>query len=131
MNGTNGRRLVIPRPGHRGHRSWYGYYPRHRGQAYDQWRAEQRERIRNMPHQTAGDVKQQSVRLNDLAPGEHYRLVDGHGRSFGKRLVAGKRQWALLKSQPLVRRVNRQPEDYHSQISRILKAAHRRMLREP
>lgn len=126
----NGPRLVVPRPGQTGYRGYYSRWVT-RGQAYDLYRRTLMDRLRKLPKQTAGDVKPQAVYPNSLKVGEHYRLVDGHGRARGKRLTLTDLDdkwlhWPL----PLVRRVDRQDEDYHSRVSRILKAAHRRMLRE-
>ena len=125
----NGPRLVVPRPGTPGRRGW-GWRYLDRGQAYDEWRALQRRKWLVMHRLVvAGDVKPQAVQLSSLKPGDHYRLVDAHGRTTGPRLTVGPddRWWG---SCTLVRRVNRQPEDYHSQLSRILKRAHKLAMRE-
>lgn len=120
MRICNGPRLVVPRAGIT-RRRW-GYYGKNPG--YERFLAEQWERIRRIPHRTAGDAKSQAVWLSSLKPGEHYRMVDGHGRTTGPRLTAcaDDRMWG---SHTLVRRVERQPEDYHSRLSRMLKRAHR------
>lgn len=119
----NGPRLVVPR-GVPTRRRW-GYYSRD----YEQHLAEQWARIRRARHNTAGDVKQPAVWLADLKPGEHYRHVDGHGRSIGPRIAATAYDRFRISS-PKVRRVDRQPEDYHSQLSRMLKRTHKLAIRE-
>lgn len=120
----NGPRLVVPRSVPR-RRRW-GYYG---NPDYERHLAEQRERIRHMPHATEADAKRQTTSLSAIEPGEHYRLVDGHGRSTGKRLTATKETWFSRDRIP-VRRVNRQEEDLHSQLSRMLKRAHRLAIRD-
>lgn len=123
----NGPRLVVPRPGQPGRRGWYGQW-RDRGQAYDLWREQERARLRNMPHRAAGDVKHQVVSLNNLKPGEHYRLLDANGRATGPRLSATKDDHRRYFTR--VRRAHPQPETLHSQLSRILKRAHKLAMRE-
>ena len=120
----NGPRLVVPRPGAR-RRRW-GYYG---NPGYERSLAEQRERIRRMLHDTKGDAKRQTTSLSSLSPGEHYRCVDGHGRCAGPRLTATKETW-LSRDSAQVRRVARQEEDLHSQLSRMLKRAHRLAIRD-
>lgn len=123
----NGPRLVVPRPGVPGRRGWYGQW-RDRGQAYDLYREQERARLRAMPGPPILEGKRQVIRAFRVPHGGYFRLVDGHGRTYGPR------HWSPVANVPFdarVRRVARQPEDYHSHVSRILKAAHRRMLREP
>lgn len=129
----NGPRLVVSRPTLGPYRrGWGNWINGTRGYYYDLYRRTLMDRLRKLPKQTAGDVKPQAVHLNSLKVGEHYRLLDDHGRARGKRLTLTdlSDKWLASVCSPLVRRVNRQDEDYHSRVSRILKAAHRRMLRE-
>lgn len=123
----NGPKLVVPRPTMGGYRAGRGWWGGTRGQAYDLYRRTLMDRLRKMPKRVAGDVKSPAVSISNLKAGEHYRRVDGHGRAYGTRLVAVKDDRLYTTR---VRRVERQDEDYHSRVSRILKAAHRRMLRE-
>lgn len=122
----NGPRLVVPRAGIT-RRPWGWYGRKSPGQQYDEHRERERARLRRMTYETAGDVKTPAVWLSYLKPGEYFRLVDGHGRTYGPR------HWNPVANVPhnaRVRRVARQEEDLHSQISRILKRAHKLAMRE-
>lgn len=124
----NGPRLVVPRPGQPGRRGWYGQW-RDRGQAYDLWREQERERIaKQLPlwHERLGDTKRIAHQLGSLKAGERFRLVDSHGRSYGPRLTAP----SDLPDTTRVRRVCPQPEDFRSQLSRMLKRAHKLAMRD-
>ena len=93
----NGPRLVVPRPGTPGRRGW-GWRYLDRGQAYDEWRALQRRKWLVMHRLVvAGDVKPQAVQLSSLKPGDHYRLVDAHGRTTAQ-LEALAKAWGEIKA---------------------------------
>ena len=117
----NGPRLVVPRPGVR-RRRW-GYYG---NPGYERSLAEQRERIRRMPHATRGDAKPVTTYLRNVPLGRWCRQVDGYGQCFGPRL----QREADLPETTRVRIVRRQEETLHSQLSRILKRAHKLSMRE-
>lgn len=119
----NGPRLVVPR----GIKRRNTYHWRMPDREYERALAERRSYIRTLPHNTTGDVKPQTICLSGLAAGEHYRRVNGHGRSTGPRLVATHED--RLSRSVRVRRVERQEEDLHSQLSRMLKRAHRLAVR--
>lgn len=122
----NGPRLVVPRPGLTGYRGYYGRWMT-RGQAYDEYRRAVMDRLRKMPGPATWERKGRVTLACCVPYGTYFRLADGHGRAYGPR------HWSPVANVPTdarVRRVNRQDEDYHSRVSRILKAAHRRMLRE-
>jgi len=109
--------LRIPRPGKVTRRYW-GW----NRVAYDEYLENQRKRFAATRVVTVADRKRQ-VRL--VQPGITFRLLDGHGKSFGKRI-----HWSAGASKPVrwglqVRIVNQQPETLHSQASRMLKRAHR------
>ena len=122
-----GARLVVPRAGISNRYSWarhitYG----HGASSYDEYLARERARIRALPSVAVADCKQPTTVARRVELGESFRLVDGHGRSYGKRFDA-------LCNVPIrarVRLVDRQPEDYHALVSRMLKRAHRAALRE-
>ncbi len=120
----NGPRLVVPRPGHPGRRGWYGQW-RDRGQAYDLHREQERDRLRRLPRWSISDCKPSVIYLREVPTGRHCRQVDGHGRSFGPRLTRD----ADLDERTRVRLVHRQEETLHSQLSRMLKRAHRLFIR--
>lgn len=129
----NGPRLVVPRPGQPGRRGWYGQW-RDRGQAYDLWREQERARMRLTPHSTASDIKrdawtlQGAIFLAKAYPkhSTYWRRVDDHGRSYGPRI----NEIEDLPRGTRLRLALRQPEDIHSQLSRILKRAHKLAMRE-
>jgi len=122
----NGPRLAIPRPGSPGRRGWYGRYI-DRGEAYDEWRALRLRTLRVMRRRAvAGDKKPEITILRNVPLGRWCRQVDDHGRCFGPRL----QREADLPETTRVRIVQRQEEDLHSQISRMLKRAHRLSTRD-
>lgn len=121
----NGPRLVVPRPGQPGRRGWYGQW-RDRGQAYDLWREQERARLRLMARAPVGDLKRVTTYLRNVPLGRWCRKVDGHGQCFGPRL----QREADLPETTRVRIVRRQEEDPHSQLSRMLKRAHKLAMRE-
>lgn len=130
----NGPRLVVPRPGNPGRRGWYGHY-RDRGQAYDEWREQRRTQLRAMSKlkAVAGDRKREAWTLHGalfLAKNypkdtTYWRRVDDHGRSYGPRIIASND----LPAGTRLRLALRQPEDLHSQLSRMLKRAHKDAMR--
>lgn len=123
----NGPRLVVPRPGNPGRRHYSSLHWLDRGQAYDEHRERERARLRAMPGPATWDRKGQVMRAYRVPHGEHFRLVDGHGRAYGPRY------WSPVANVPFdarVRRVKRQEEDLHSQLSRMLKRAHRLAIRD-
>lgn len=119
----NGPRLVVPR-GVPTRRRW-GYYSRD----YEQHLAEQWARIRRARHCTSGDSKSSVRYLRMVAPGKHFRLVDGHGKSYGKRHLRGADDFHL-DGGTRVRIVEAQAESLSSQLSRMLTAAHKLAIRE-
>lgn len=126
--------------------SRYRYY-RHGGFYYK--RAETREEVfrRQVANWLANGVvsDRQPARMVGPIPtldGVHFRLVDGHGKTYGQRYRSmGRTMFGLTCRQVLVedsrgnqiwlpgdtrcRAVDKQPEDYHSAACRALKAAHR------
>lgn len=124
----NGPRLVVQRPGTPRRRGWNGHYL-DRGQAYDEWRELERRRLRLAPSKAAGDRKRDAWTLRGaiLFPKDatYWRRIDDHGRSYGPRINASND----LPSGTRLRLALRQPEDLHSRMSRMLKAAHRFALR--
>jgi len=119
----NGPKLVVPRPGIAKRERW-SYWNRgygHGARDYDQYLALERARIRALPSVSVADRKRPTVPARRVRVGDAWRMVDGHGRSYGKRFTSV----AHLPPSARVRVVNRQPEDYHSLISRMLKRAHR------
>lgn len=120
----NGPRLVVPRPGMPRRRGWYGHY-RDRGQAYDEWRELERQRLRKATGYVAGDRKSWVVHRSWIGVGNSYRLVDGHGRTHGPRFI-----FQQFNIHQRMRPVARQPETLHSQLSRMLKRAHKDAMRE-
>lgn len=103
-----------------------------RGELYDEHRARERERLRFMRTAPAGDRKQQARQarqfkgfLSGVFP-VGYRLVDGHGQTYGKRYTAAHD----LPGNTRVRVVRIQPETLHSQLSRMLKRAHKLAVRD-
>lgn len=112
----NGPALRIPRPGVAARKGWW----RTVYKDYDLHLARERERFARMPSVTIADRKRVTGSARNFAV---FRLVDGHGRSFGKR-ISWNPGWQR------VRPVNQQPETLHSQASRVLKRAHRLSMRE-
>lgn len=128
----NGPRLVVPRPGTPSRRSWNGGW-RDRGQAYDEHRARERERLRKIKAATHDDAYQRHAIEAGVAERCFtpflfvYRLLDAHGRSTGKRLTSV----SHLKRSTKVKPVLACGETLHSQLSRMLKRAHKLAVREP
>ena len=75
-----------------------------------------------LPSVSVADRKRPTTYSRHLLDGTSFRLVDGHGRSYGQRLTTPCGPYTR------VRLVDRQPEDYHSLVSRMLKRAHRLIL---
>lgn len=121
----NGPRLAVPRPG-APVKTRYGYRignPR----GYDEFREKERRRLRAMVTAPAGNWKRWVGVQSSIKPGDNYRLVDAHGKSYGPRFTS---PGFVEHNNANVRRVDRQPEDYHSQLSRMLKRAHKLAMRE-
>ena len=118
-------RLKIERPGPERHYYW----ERVNGQAYQGWLDREKERIASLPHDTAGQAKRTTNHLHFLKPGTFFRLVDGHGRACGKRYQRGVDDHDLDLCAN-VRVVARQEEDLHSQLSRMMKRAHRAAMKD-
>lgn len=120
-----GPQLVVPRAGLRRHDRHY-WHRSHMTWLYDEHLSRERARIRALPSVSVADRKRPTVTLYRVTPGSSFRLVDHHGRSHGVRFTAPcGLPWDLT-----VRVVNRQREDYHSMVSRMLKRAHRVAVRE-
>ncbi|WP_019573420.1 hypothetical protein [Curvibacter lanceolatus] len=124
----------MPRPGGYWRRDWYGRLQYvWDGKAYDEHRALARARLRHIVGTApAGDRKQparQARQFKGFLAGVFpvgYRLVDGHGRTYGKRYSSA----FDIPDSARMRVVRRQPEDYHSQLSRMLKRAHKLAVRD-
>ena len=117
---------MVPRAGLLPSRRRYSWCQRfgHDAHDYDEYLARERARIRALPSVSVADRKRPTTTARRVKLGESFRLVDGHGRSYGKRFDA-------LCNVPIhtrVRLVDRQPEDYHSLVSRMLKRTHRLIL---
>lgn len=133
---TAARRIIAlmgrrPRPKIRrpGFRPRY-YWERVGNKGYQAWLEREKARIAQLPHITAGDCKERSVRyLDQVKHGQFFRLVDEHGRSLGKRYQRGFNDFRLA-AVTRVRLVDRQEEDLHSQLSRMMKRAHRAAMKE-
>lgn len=139
MRICNGPQLRVPRAGLAPGRRRWSWSQRfgHDAHDYDEYLARERARIRALPSVSVADRKRPTTNANRLKPGVSFRLVDGHGRSYGQRLTAPCTRVRLIDGPPLavpcgpaarVRLVDRQPEDYHSLVSRMLKRAHRLIL---
>lgn len=115
---------MVPRVGFPSGRRRYFWYQRfgYDANTYDEYLARERARIRKLPSVSVADRKRPTTTARCLKPGVSFRRVDGHGRSYGQRLTAPCEPYAR------VRLVDRQPEDYHSLVSRMLKRAHRLIL---
>lgn len=122
----NGPRLAIPR-GIRGRRSgrwyWGGGLTEHQ---YNEELARRRASYRRLPHRMRVEAKSPVRAARHVADGLSVRLVDDHGRTYGPRLSDPR----SLPPWTRVRVVARQEEDLNSLLSRMLTAAHRRMLRD-
>jgi len=127
MRICNGPKLVVPRAGIVKRDRW-SYWNRYNLGAhdYDEYLARERARIRALPSVSVADRKRPSMPLRRVTPGASFRVVDHHGRSHGVRFTAP----CGLPLNTTVRLVNRQPEDYHSLVSRMVKRAHRYTVRE-
>lgn len=126
MRICNGPQLCVPRPGREQRYSYWSRSYFYGAYGYDEYLARERARIRALPSVSVADCKSPATVARRVKLGESFRLVDGHGRSYGKRFDA-------LCNVPIrarVRLVDRQPEDYHSLVSRMLKRAHRAAVRE-
>lgn len=129
----NGPRLVVPRAGVT-RRPWGWYGRKSSGQQYDEYRERERARLRRMTHKTEGDRKREAWTIQGAIflakrcqkDTTYWRRVDDHGRSYGPRIT----DISDLPSGTRLRLAMRQPEDYHSQLSRMLKRAHRLSVRE-
>lgn len=121
----NGPRLVVPRAGITSRR--WGYYGRKPG--YERFLSEQWARIRSIRCQPHGDAKNPVRTLSQVKQGKFFRLVDEHGKSYGKRYQRGVNDFRLAVI-TRVRIVEAQAESLHSQLSRMLKRAHRISIRE-
>lgn len=120
-------RLKIERPGWklRYHYSWEQY----NSKDYQSWLAREKVRIAALSATPAADVKSQANHLHFLKPGTFFRLVDGHGKAYGKRYQRGVDDGCLQPTDS-VRVVSRQEEDPHSQLSRMMKRAHRAAMKD-
>lgn len=131
MRICNGPRLVVPRAGipRSARYSWNRWYLRygHDAHTYDEYLARERARIRALPSVSVADRKRPTIYSQMVIGGASFRLVDGNGRSYGPRFTAP----CAMQRNTCVRLVNRQPEDYHSLVSRMLKRAHRLILQTP
>lgn len=120
-------RLAVRRPDyiHGGH-GWSSSWTNKR---YEAWLERERARIARLPHETAGQAKRCSTPFFCLKMGVFYRLVDGHGKAYGKRYQRGVDDFELG---PVAnaRIVQRQEEDLHSQLSRMMKRAHRAAMKD-
>lgn len=126
----NGPRLAVPRPG-APVKTWYGYRignPR----GYDEHRARERERLRKIRAATYDDPYKRraigaGVAERCFTPFLFvYRLLDAHGHPTGKRLTSS----SHLKRSTKVKPVLACGETLHSQLSRMLKRAHKLAVRE-
>lgn len=127
MRICNGPKLVVPRAGIF-KRSRWGYWKSygHGAHSYDEYLARERARIRALTSVSVAECKRPPTVVYRVKPGASFRLIDGHGRSYGIRFTAP----CDLAAGNRVRLVNRQAEDYHALVSRMLKRAHRAALRE-
>lgn len=124
----NGPRLAIPRPNITGRRGWYGRWM-DRGQAYDEWRAMERERLREIGRRQYpfGDHKRISFSfegaliLSRTRGAAFWRRVDANGRTYGPRFQPSDDMRGITR----VRYVERQEEDLRSLMSRMMARAHR------
>lgn len=111
------RRLFIERPTRRRRYGW----GRLTLEDYQDWRDRDTARIAALRTAPAGASKSITTWVRSIRPGEYFRKVDGHGRSIGPRLTLP----SDLPHDTRVRRVQRQQEDLHSQLSRMMKRAHK------
>lgn len=119
----------MPRAGI-GRRDRWSHWNRNYGHSahdYDTYLSRERARIRALPSVSVADCKRPATLAQRVKPGASFRLVDHHGRSHGLRFTA---PCGGLPPNTSVRVVNRQPEDYHSLVSRMLQRAHRDAVRE-
>ena len=119
-----GRRpnLKVKRPADRQRYLLYGW----NNEGYQAWLDREKARIALLPHETAGQSKRVTTELRYVPLGRWCRQVDGHGKCFGPRL----QREAGLPGTTRVRIVQRQEEDLHSQLSRMMKRAHRAAMKE-
>lgn len=122
-----GRRpnLKVKRPVDRQRYRWYGWS----NEGYQAWLDREKARIALLPHETAGEAARISTPYFLLKMGVFYRLVDGHGKAYGKRYQRGVDDFDLGPVAN-VRIVARQEEDLHSQLSRMMKRAHKAALKD-
>lgn len=115
----NGPRLKVPRsvPARR---HWWLYW---RSVSYEQVLREHWARIRSIRGNPTGDAKSKVRTLSQVKQGKFFRLVDCHGKSYGKRYQRGVNDFRLAII-TRVRIIEAQPESLHSQLSRMLKRAH-------
>ena len=126
MRICNGPQLMVPRAGLLPSRHRWSWSQRfgHDAHDYDEYLARERTRIRALPSVSVADRKRPTTTCPFQKAGVSFRLVDGHGRSYGQRFTSP----SGLPPHTRVRLVDRQPEDYHSLVSRMLKRAHRLIL---
>ena len=119
-----GRRpnLKVKRPVDRQRYRWYGWS----NEGYQAWLDREKVRIGRLPHETAGQSKRVTTELRYVPLGRWCRQVDGHGKCFGPRL----QREADLPGAARVRIVQRQEEDLHSQLSRMMKRAHKAAMKD-
>ena len=115
-------RPKIRRPGFRPRYYW----ERVGNKGYQAWLEREKVRIALLPHETAGQSKRVTTELRYVPLGRWCRQVDGHGKCFGPRL----QREADLPGTTRVRIVARQEEDLHSQLSRMMKRAHKAAMKD-
>lgn len=120
-------RLKIERPGRE--LRYYFSWERYNSKGYQSWLAREKARIADLPAAPAADAKSQANHLHFLKPGSFFRLVNGHGKAYGKRYQRGVDDHGLDLCAN-VRVVDRQEEDLHSQLSRMMKRAHRAAMKD-
>ncbi len=121
-------RLKIERPGRELRLRWS--WERGNDSGYQAWRDRDMERIsriRKLPPE--GDRASVVWRLHFIKPGVFFRLVNGHGKAYGRRYQRGVDDHGLDLCAN-VRVVKRQEEDLHSQLSRMMKRAHRAAMKD-
>lgn len=126
MRIAGGPRLAIPRAGRIPRSAWVRQQWEG-AHSYEALLAKRRALIRAIISMPAGDRKRAVTYVQSLRGGEDYRLVDSHGRAYGKRHAA---PGGFEGGRGRARRVAKQEEDYHSLLSRMTKRVHREMVRD-
>lgn len=112
------RIIDIPRPTER--TRWNGW--RH-DQTYEAWLIKDKARIASIKRDPVGDRKERMVvNAYEMRDGVTFRLVDGHGKTYGPRFTA---PTDLVDKMARVRMVERQEEDLLSELTRMRNRAHR------